>query len=106
MHPDIAKTSRENFYENNLLSANTVLENRGWNYALNEPVVKWVHNYDKTGNIKGNKIINPTEVNDIEKELLKFLEWAKKQSKTRRRTLRSSGFDFLFKPRVRIKKTY
>jgi len=77
MHPDIAKTSRENFYENNLLSANTVLENRGWNYALNEPVVKWVHNYDKTGNIKGNKIINPTEVNDIEKELLKFLEWAK-----------------------------
>jgi superfamily I DNA and/or RNA helicase len=81
MHPDIAKTSRENFYENNLLSANTVLENRGWNYALNEPVVKWVHNFDKTGNIKGNKIINPTEVNDIEKELLKFLEWAKNNPK-------------------------
>jgi superfamily I DNA and/or RNA helicase len=77
MHPDIAKTSRENFYENNLLPANTVLENRGWNYALNEPVVKWIHNNDKTGNIKGNKIINPTEVNDIEKELLKFLDWAK-----------------------------
>jgi superfamily I DNA and/or RNA helicase len=81
MHPDIAKTSRENFYENNLLSANTVLENRGWNYALNEPVVKWFHNNDKTGNIKGNKIINPTEVNDIEKELLKFLNWAKNNPK-------------------------
>lgn len=81
MHPDIAKTSRENFYENNLLSANTVLENRGWNYALNEPVVKWIHNNDKTGNIKGNKIINPTEVNDIEKELLKFLDWAKNNPK-------------------------
>ncbi len=81
MHPDIAKTSRENFYENNLLSANTVLENRGWDYALNEPVVKWIHNNDKTGNGKGNKIINPTEVNDIEKELLKFLEWAKNNPK-------------------------
>lgn len=81
MHPDIAKTSRENFYKNNLLSANTVLDNRGWNYALNEPVVKWIHNNDKTGNIKGNKIINPTEVNDIEKELLKFLDWAKNNPK-------------------------
>lgn len=81
MHPDIAKTSRENFYENNLLSANTVLDDRGWNYALNEPVVKWIHNNDKTGNIKGNKIINPTEVNDIEKELLKFLNWAKNNPK-------------------------
>ncbi|TNE74932.1 hypothetical protein EP331_00490 [bacterium] len=81
MHPDIAKTSRENFYENNLQSANTVLENRGWNYALNEPFVKWIHNNDKTGNIKGNKIINPTEVNDIEKELLKFLDWAKNNPK-------------------------
>lgn len=81
MHPDIAKTSRENFYENNLLSANTVLDNRGWNYALNESAVKWIHNNDKTGNIKGNKIINPTEVNDIEKELLKFLDWAKNNPK-------------------------
>jgi superfamily I DNA and/or RNA helicase len=81
MHPDIAKTSRENFYENNLLPANTVLGNREWNYALNEPVVKWIHNNDKTGNIKGNKIINPTEVNDIEKELLKFLDWAKNNPK-------------------------
>lgn len=82
MHPDIAKTSRENFYENNLQSANTVLENKSWKYALNEPFVKWIHNNDKTGNIKGKKIINPTEVNDIEKELVKFLEWAKNNPKS------------------------
>jgi len=81
MQPEIAQTSKENFYENNLLPANTVLENRGWNYATNEPVVKWIHNNDKTGNIKGNKIINPTEINDIEKELLKFLDWAKNNPK-------------------------
>ena len=83
MHPDIAKTSAENFYSENqnLRPANTVLDSRGWNYALNEPVVKWIHNNDKTGNIKGNKIINPTEVNDIEKELLKFLAWAKNNPK-------------------------
>ena len=58
-----------------------VLEDRGWKYATNEPVVKWIHNNDKTGNIKGNKIINPTETNDIEKELSKFLEWAKNNPK-------------------------
>jgi len=81
MHPDIAKTSRENFYENNLQTANTVTENRGWSYETNEPVVKWVHNADKTGNIRGNKIINPSEVNDIEQELLKFLKWAKNNPK-------------------------
>ena len=81
MHPDIAKTSKENFYENNLLSANTVTENRGWKYAMNEPAVKWIHNHDKTGNSRGSKIINPTEVNDIEKELLKFLEWTKNNPK-------------------------
>jgi superfamily I DNA and/or RNA helicase len=81
MHPDIAKTSKENFYKNNLRPANTVLEDRGWKYATNEPVVKWIHNNDKTGNIKGNKIINPTETNNIEKELSKFLEWAKNNPK-------------------------
>ena len=114
MHPDIAKTSRENFYENNLLSANTVLENRGWNYALNEPAVKWIHNnyncsrpfqankeelekwYQKNNNTNskffkrdlGNflnwangKIFNPREIDDIEKELLKFLDWAKNNPK-------------------------
>ena len=114
MHPDIAKTSRENFYENNLLSANTVLENRGWNYALNEPIVKWIHNnyncsrpfqankeelekwYQKNNNTNNKnfkqdlgvflnwangKIFNPREIDDIEKELLKFLNWAKNNPK-------------------------
>ena len=82
MHPDIAKTSRENFYENNLESANSVLENRGWKYSLKEPVVKWIHNNDATGNKRGEKIINPTEANDIERELVKFLDWAKDNPKT------------------------
>lgn len=72
MHLDIAKTSRENFYENNLLPANTVLEDRGWKYATNEPAVRWIHNSDKTGN--RNKIINPTETDDTGRELSKFLE--------------------------------
>jgi superfamily I DNA and/or RNA helicase len=80
MHPDIAKTSRENFYENNLASAKG-LEKRGWNYCANEPIVKWVHNNDKSGNSKGGKIINPTELNDIENELVNFLEWAKDNPK-------------------------
>jgi superfamily I DNA and/or RNA helicase len=79
MHPDIAKTSKENFYENNLETANTILENNNWNYALNEPRVKWIHDNDKTG--KGNRIFNPTEINNIEKELLKFLKWAKDNPK-------------------------
>lgn len=77
MHPDIARTSKENFYENNLESANTVLENRDWNYALKDPVVKWIYNNDATGNRPGEKINNPTEANDIERELVKFLDWAK-----------------------------
>lgn len=81
MHPDIARTSKENFYENNLETANTVLENRDWRYALKEPAVKWIFNNDTRGNIRGGKIINPTEVNDIEKELIKFLNWAKDNPK-------------------------
>lgn len=81
MQPEIAKTSKENFYENNLESANTVLEDRGWKYALNESPVKWLYNNDATGNKRGESIINPTEANDIEKELVKFLSWAKNNPK-------------------------
>jgi len=77
MHPDIAKTSKENFYSNNLLPANTVLESRDWSYLINEPRVKWVHDSDGTGNRKGGRIINPTETLNMERELAKFLEWAK-----------------------------
>lgn len=82
MHPEIAKTSRENFYDdNNLKPANTVLVDRGWRYALKEPVVKWIHNNDATGNRRGERIYNPTEANDIERELMKFLNWAKDNPK-------------------------
>lgn len=77
MHPDIAKTSRDNFYDNNLQSANTVLQDRGWKYALNEPVVKWNFNNDNTGNKRGERIVNPKEADHIENELVKFLRWAK-----------------------------
>jgi hypothetical protein len=81
MHPNIAKTSAENFYteHNNLLPANTVLEDRGWKYALNEPAVKWIHNSDQA--FRNGKILNPTEVKDMETELRKFIEWAKQNPK-------------------------
>jgi len=81
MHPDIAKTSRENFYDNNLQSANTVLQDRGWKYATKEPVVKWNFNNDNTGNKKGERIVNPREADHIENELIKFLDWAKDNPK-------------------------
>jgi superfamily I DNA and/or RNA helicase len=81
MHPDIAKTSRENFYDNNLQSANTVLQDRGWKYATKEPVVKWSFNNNNTGNKRGERIVNPKEAEDIEKELVKFLDWAKDNPK-------------------------
>jgi superfamily I DNA and/or RNA helicase len=81
MHPEIAKTSAENFYteHNNLLPANTVLEDRGWKYTPNEPVLKWVHNNDQK--FREGKILNPTEVRDMETELRKFIEWAKQNPK-------------------------
>lgn len=83
MHPVVAQTSKNNFYTefNGLQSANTVLEDRGWRYTINESEVKWVHNSDGTGNKIGAQIINPTEVKDIETELLKFLRWAKNNPK-------------------------
>lgn len=81
MHPDIAKTSQENFYHNNLLPANTVLENKSWKYAPNEPVVKWIHDNDNSGNLKGKPIINTTEISNVERELIKFLSWAKDNPK-------------------------
>ncbi|MBL7894510.1 MAG: AAA family ATPase [Bacteroidia bacterium] len=78
MHPEIAQTSKDNFYSefNGLQSANTVLNDRGWRYRTNEPVVKWIHNNDSSGNSPKGQIINPTEVKDIENELSKFLHWA------------------------------
>lgn len=80
MEDAIAQTSREHFYENNLQTANTVLAGRGWQYKAHEAPVKWVHNTDSTG-IGGGKIINPTEVNDMMRELEEFLDWAKNNPK-------------------------
>lgn len=82
MHPDIAITSKENFYDdNNLIPANTVFGDRGWKYAQKEPAVKWVSTNDATGNKHGGKIINPSEASDMERELIKFLSWAKENPK-------------------------
>jgi superfamily I DNA and/or RNA helicase len=82
MHPDIAKTSRDNFYDNNLQSANTVLNERDWKYAPGEPMVKWIFNNDKTANRRGGQIVNPTEAGHIMDELVKFLEWARHHPKS------------------------
>lgn len=81
MHPEIARTSQVNFYteNNNLLPANTVREDRRWRYCTNEPPVKWMHNSDQPF-IKG-RITNRTEVSDMESELRRFLDWAKKHPK-------------------------
>lgn len=85
MHPDIAKTSKENFYENSLQSANTVLENRGWKYALKEPVVKWMYNnyncsipFEKNRNelIKWYAFHNNTQNKFYKNDLNNFLNWA------------------------------
>jgi superfamily I DNA and/or RNA helicase len=82
MHPDVALTSQKHFYaENgNLKTANTV-ENRTWRYAQQEPVVKWIHNNDNTFQKGQQKIINPTEVDDMETELKAFLNWAAQNPK-------------------------
>jgi hypothetical protein len=82
MQPDIAVTSKENFYDgNNLKPANTVVLDRGWKYEQYGPAVKWIHNNDATGNKRDGKILNPTEANDIERELIRFLSWAKENPK-------------------------
>ncbi len=83
MHPDIAQTSKNNFYNenDNLKPANTGEQDRGWNYMLSEPVVMWVHNNDKTSKVPGSKIINPVECKDIIEELNSFLKWSKDNPK-------------------------
>lgn len=86
MHPDIAKTSRENFYENNLEPANTVFENRGWDYALNEPAVLWKFNnyncslpYEKNRNELLEWFSKHNNPNNkyYKRDLNNFLNWAK-----------------------------
>lgn len=62
MHPDIALTSNENFYDNNLKSANTVLAERDWQYSLFEPTVRWINN-------------NYNCSNPLEKNLTELKSW-------------------------------
>lgn len=85
MHPDIAKTSRENFYDNNLQPANTVLEDRWWGYANDEPIVKWIsNNYNCTLPFERNRqelemwfsIHNNKSSQYYKRDLRKFINWA------------------------------
>ncbi len=87
MHPDIAATSRRNFYAelDNLKPANTVTDDNfrasEWKYAPHEPAVIWVSNNDNTFQQEQRKIVNPTEVRDMEAQLRKFMDWAAKNPK-------------------------
>jgi superfamily I DNA and/or RNA helicase len=83
MHPDIALTSQKHFYteSGNLKTANTIQTRTWWHYAAQEPVVKWIHNNDNTFQKGQQKIVNPTEVQDMEKELSAFLDWAARNPK-------------------------
>ncbi|MEM7658001.1 MAG: AAA domain-containing protein, partial [Bacteroidota bacterium] len=80
MHPEIAETSRQYFYQehNNLQAANSVEEarpDRAWDYRPGHARVAWVaHKDDSWRKQKG--IIHPREVADIQRELKRFQEWA------------------------------
>jgi len=74
MNDDIAEIPRKYFYEGkNLKSANTVTQRTNYlkNYKPTEKSVIWVCNNDKSYE-KAHKNFNPTEVDDIERELREF----------------------------------
>jgi len=81
MEDQIAQTSRENFYKENLETANTVYDrdNPLESYRPNEDPVIWVTNnadrkYDKRINRRLNA--NEWEAGDIMDEIDSFLEWS------------------------------
>lgn len=86
MHPDIAKTSRENFYDNdNLLPAKYLL-NRKWDdeakeYKPNESAVKWLaNNYNYKNNNRKElegwfESSNDSSSKYFRKDLNNFLSW-------------------------------
>jgi len=81
MHPEIAEIPGEYFYGGKNLRSGTSVERRPWADPWHGNRVRWIPNTDATGNQKGGKIINPTEVADMEAHLKKFLEWAKDNPK-------------------------
>ena len=86
MDDDIARYSREHFYDdNNLVTANTVLDIRDnplREYNETENSVMWMPNgYQIKYNNKGKqRITNPEEVNHIKQELISFHAFAKARS--------------------------
>lgn len=81
MHPEIAEIPGKYFYGGKNLCSGTSVEIRHWADPWGGDRVLWIPNKDATGNQKGGKIINPTEVHDMEVHLKKFLEWAKDNPK-------------------------
>jgi superfamily I DNA and/or RNA helicase len=81
MHPEIAELPGKYFYGGKNLRSGTSVERRPWADPWPGKRVRWISNTDATGNQKGGKIINPTEVEDMEAQLKKFLEWAKDNPK-------------------------
>ena len=80
MHDDIAKTSRENFYNNNNLYTSTITKNdKTWKYENNERVC-WINSGFK---VEKSKIINHNEVQSIKKEIENFRDWFFKNKETK-----------------------
>ena len=84
MHDDIAKAPREYFYQNKNLETATSTKKRRDKlsfYRTNEDKIIWVANNDKTFRIGKKPInINPTEVEQIKKELERFITQCKKET--------------------------
>lgn len=80
MHDDIARTSRENFYDGeNLVTSETTKNDNSWEY-INEVRVSWVNS---GFNSSKNKIINESEIENIKKEIENFRDWNIKNKKTK-----------------------
>lgn len=80
MHDDIAKTSRENFYNNeNLFTSENTKNEKTWKYENNERVC-WINSGFKSDK---SKIINYFEVQSIKKEIENFRDWNFKNKETK-----------------------
>ena len=80
MHDDIAKTSRENFYNNeNLFTSENTKNDTSWIYE-NKQRVCWINSGFRCDE---QKIINSNEVQNIKKEIERFIDWTKKKKETK-----------------------